>query len=154
MPTLRALADQALLEYVRSAARRARIVGSTCTGALILAAAGLLNGRRATTHWGFHRVLERLGATYVPERWVQDERFITAAGISAGIDMALHVAQRLTDERVARQVQLILEYDPQPPLGGIDWSQVDRNAMDPVVADMMRTAFAAHPELAAKLLDL
>jgi len=69
-----------------------------CTGALVLAAAGLLEGRQATTHWAYHRLLERLGATYLPQRWVEDGKLITSAGVSAGIDMALALVARLTDE--------------------------------------------------------
>jgi transcriptional regulator GlxA family with amidase domain len=91
------------------------VVGSVCTGALILAAAGLLAGRQATTHWASHRLLERLGARYLPERWVEDGKFITSAGVSAGIDMALALTARLTDEPTARMVQLAIEYDPHPP---------------------------------------
>lgn len=102
-----------------------------CTGALILAPAGLLEGRNATTHWSFSKQLERLGAHYVPDRkWVEDGKVISAAGITAGIDMALHLVGRLAGEAVARHVQLILEYDPQPPLGGIDWSQIDRDMLE------------------------
>jgi transcriptional regulator GlxA family with amidase domain len=89
MPTVRAAGNDAILDYVRSAADTAQVCASVCTGALILAAAGLLEGRQATTHWAYHRLLERLGATYLPERWVEDGKFITSAGVSAGIDMAL-----------------------------------------------------------------
>jgi len=69
-----------------------------CTGALVLAATGLLEGHQATTHWAYHRLLERLGATYLPQRWVEDGKLITSAGVSAGIDMALALVARLTDE--------------------------------------------------------
>jgi len=116
MPTVRAAGNEAILDYVRSAADTAQVCASVCTGALILAAAGLLEGRPATTHWAYWRLLEKLGARYVPEqRWVEDGKFITSAGVSAGIDMALYLTERLTDETIARMVQLGIEYDPKPP---------------------------------------
>jgi transcriptional regulator GlxA family with amidase domain len=127
------------------------VVGSVCTGAMILAAAGLLDGRNATTHWSHHKLLERLGATYLPQRWVEDGKFITSAGVSAGIDMALALVARLTDEPTARMVQLWIEYDPQPPFGGIDWGQVDRDMSEPVVAQWVQTQLADRPELLTKL---
>ena len=99
-------------------------MGSACTGALILASVGLLEGRQATTHWACYKVLESFGAKYRRERWVEDGRFITAAGVSAGIDMGLEFAARLTDEASAREVQLWLDYDPQPPFGGVDYDDV------------------------------
>lgn len=123
-PTLKAMSNQAIRDYVRTAAETAEIVGSACTGALILASVGLLEGRRATTHWATHKVLDSFGAKYQRERWVEDGRFITAAGVSAGIDMGLELAARLTDEASAREVQLWLDYDPQPPFGGVDYDAV------------------------------
>jgi transcriptional regulator GlxA family with amidase domain len=116
-PTIKSMGNPAIGDYLRRAADPAPVVGSVCTGALILAAAGLLEGRTATTHWAYHRLLERLGATYLPQRWVEDGKFITSAGVSAGIDMALALVARLTDEATARMVQLAIEYDPHPPLG-------------------------------------
>lgn len=123
-PTLKAMSNQAIRDYVRTAADTAEIVGSACTGALILASVGLLEGRRATTHWATYKVLEDLGAKYQRERWVEDGKFITAAGVSAGIDMGLELAARLTDEASAREVQLWLDYDPQPPFGRLDYNDV------------------------------
>ena len=119
-----AMADPALQSYLRSAAPRAEVVGSVCTGALVLGAAGLLEGRRATTHWAYSREIEKLGARYVRERWVEDGKLITAGGVSAGIDMALALAARLTDAATAQRIQLGIEYDPHPPQGPIDWSRV------------------------------
>lgn len=123
-PTLRALSNPAIRHYVRTAAESAEIVGSVCTGALILASVGLLEGRQATTHWACHRVLESFGATYHRERWVEDGKFIMSAGVSAGIDMGLQLASRLTDEATARRVQRSLDYDPQPPFGGLDYGEM------------------------------
>ena len=123
--TIRAMSDPVMREYVRTAAASAEIVASVCTGSLILASVGLLEGRRATTNWFFDKILERFGARYLRRRWVEDGKFITSAGVSAGIDMGLYLASRLTDEATARRVQLALDYDPQPPFGRIDWAHVD-----------------------------
>ncbi|MBR8640504.1 DJ-1/PfpI family protein [Streptomyces tuirus] len=110
-----ALADESLLSWIRHAARTAEIVGSVCGGSLILGAAGLLHGRRATTYWASREILRGFGATPVAERWVEDGPVITAAGVSAGIDMAIHLVKRLAGEDVARTVQVMIEYDPEPP---------------------------------------
>ncbi len=150
-PTIRAMVNETIRDYLCSAAETAEIVGSVCTGAMILAAAGLLEGRRATTHWGFARHLEKLGARYVPERWVEDGKFITAAGVSAGIDMALHLAARLTSKEIAQQVQLTIEYDPEPPFGEIDWSKVDRSMYIPMVNEWIKEELSDHPDLLAEL---
>jgi transcriptional regulator GlxA family with amidase domain len=123
-PTLRAMSNEAIRSYVRSAAETAEVVGSVCTGALILASVGLLEGRQATTHWAFYKVLEQFGAKYVRKRWVEDGKFICSAGVSAGIDMALQLAARLTDEQTSREVQYRLGYDPEPPFGGIDYEHI------------------------------
>ena len=88
---------------------------SVCTGSLVLGAAGLLDGLDATTHWSEAETLESLGARYVPERYVDHGKIITAAGVSAGIDMALHLVGRLLGPDMAKAIQLGIEYDPQPP---------------------------------------
>ena len=123
-PTLRAMSNEAIRGYVRSAAETAEVVSSVCTGALILGSVGLLEGRQATTHWAFYKVLEEFGARYVRRRWVEDGKFIMSAGVSAGIDMALQLAARLTDEQTSREVQYRLGYDPEPPFGGIDYEHI------------------------------
>lgn len=123
-PTLRAMNNEAIRNYVRSSAETAEVVGAVCTGSLILAAVGLLKGRQATTHWAFSGVLEELGATYVRRRWIEDGKFICSAGVSAGIDMALQLAARLTDVQTAQEVQNRLAYDPHPPFGGIDYDNI------------------------------
>jgi transcriptional regulator GlxA family with amidase domain len=125
LPTLRAMGSEPIRNYVRSAAETAEVAGSVCTGTLILASVGLLEGRRATTHWAYHKVLEELGATYARKRWVEDGKFVSSAGVSAGIDMALALAARLTDEGIARRVQRSVGYDPRPPFGGIDYDHLD-----------------------------
>jgi transcriptional regulator GlxA family with amidase domain len=124
VPTLKAMRNEAIRGYVRSAAETAEVAGSVCTGALILGSVGLLEGRQATTHWAYYKILEELGAKYVRKRWVEDGKFICSAGVSAGIDMALALAARLTDEETARRVQRSLGYDPHPPFGGIDYDHL------------------------------
>jgi transcriptional regulator GlxA family with amidase domain len=124
LPTIRAMGDPVVRAYVQSAAASAEHVTSVCTGSLILGAVGLLDGRDATTNWFYSDVLEDLGATYRRRRWVEDGNLLMSAGVSAGIDMALLLAARLTDEATARRVQLALDYDPQPPHGGIDYDHV------------------------------
>ncbi|HEX6261459.1 MAG TPA: DJ-1/PfpI family protein [Actinomycetota bacterium] len=151
-PTIRQMGNEVVLDYLRRVADRAEVVASVCTGALLLAAAGLLEGRRATTHWGYHALLERLGATYVPERWVDDPPFLTSAGVSAGIDMGLELAARVADVDRARLVQLGIEYDPRPPFGPIDWSTVDRDVLTPLAESSVRTELADRPHLQRRLL--
>ncbi|MBP2477259.1 transcriptional regulator GlxA family with amidase domain [Crossiella equi] len=151
-PTYRAMADETVLAYLRTAAAKAELVLSVCTGSLVLGAAGLLEGRRATTHWAVREVLRKFGATPVAERWVEDGPFITAAGVAAGIDAALHVVDRLAGEEVARFVQTVIEYDPQPPHGPIDWSTVDLSEGMRWHEMWVKEALGDHPELAAKLL--
>jgi transcriptional regulator GlxA family with amidase domain len=150
-PTIKAMGDHAIRDYLRHAAETVPVMGSVCTGSLVLAAAGLLEGRNATTHWAYHSLLERLGATYLPQRWVEHDKFITSAGVSAGIDMALALVARLTDEATARLVQLSIEYDPHPPFGGIDWSQVNRDVYEPMLGPMVQRQLADRPELLTKL---
>jgi len=107
--------DEQVLTFVRTQGEQARFVTSVCTGSLILGAAGLLKGYRATTHWMSHDQLTYFGATPVAERVVVDRNRITGGGVTAGIDFGLSVAQVLADEQTARAIQLSLEYDPQPP---------------------------------------
>ena len=103
------------LEWLRAAYETTTWTTSVCTGSLILAAAGLLAGKRATSHWLAMDTLRGLGATPVSERVVFDGKVVTAAGVSAGIDMALSLAAKIAGDDVARAIQLGIEYDPQPP---------------------------------------
>ena len=103
------------LEWLRQVNRTSRWTTSVCTGSLILAAAGLLDGKRATSHWLAMDKLAELGAQAVTERVVFDGKMVTAAGVSAGIDMALTLATEIAGEQVAQAIQLGIEYDPQPP---------------------------------------
>jgi transcriptional regulator GlxA family with amidase domain len=109
------LDDDEVLEWVRGAHETSTWTTSVCTGALVLGAAGILHGKRATTHWAFLDRLNGFGATPVSERVVEDGKVMTAAGVSAGIDMALTLAARISGEDVAKAIQLGIEYDPQPP---------------------------------------
>jgi transcriptional regulator GlxA family with amidase domain len=109
--------DARVLDWVRGAHASTAWTTSVCTGSLVLGAAGLLDGLTATTHWARYADLAAFGATPVPERVVEhlDRRIITAAGVSAGIDMALRLTELLADRTAAQAAQLLIEYDPQPP---------------------------------------
>ncbi|WP_175692419.1 DJ-1/PfpI family protein [Burkholderia ambifaria] len=109
------LLDAETLAFVQQRAATARYVTSVCTGALLLGVAGLLRGRRATTHWAFHGLLEPLGAVPVRERVVRDGNLITGGGVTAGIDFALTIAAELVGDEEAQSIQLALEYAPAPP---------------------------------------
>lgn len=108
-------AGEGMLEWLRRADEASTWTTSVCTGSLVLAAAGLLAGRRATTHWLAFEELAALGAEPVHERVVFDGKLVTSAGVSAGIDMALSLAARVAGDEVAQAIQLSIEYDPQPP---------------------------------------
>ena len=111
-----AMNDAALIAFVRRRAAQARYVASVCTGAFILGAAGLLNGRRATTHWAYHAELARVGAIPVKARSVRDGDIFTGGGVTAGIDFALVLLEEIAGRPAAEAAQLTLEYDPAPPL--------------------------------------
>lgn len=113
--TVQWLGDAPLIDWIAGISAGARWTASVCTGALLLAKAGLLGGKPATTHWAATAMLRDLGAVPTAQRWVEAGTVITAAGVSAGIDMALALAARLAGEPAARAVQLGIEYDPQPP---------------------------------------
>ncbi len=118
-PGTRSLAaDQSVLAWLRTVHRSTRFTTSVCTGSIVLAAAGLLDGISATSHWAELFELTKLGVTAVSDKRVVEHlehRIITAAGVSAGIDMALRLAELLIDTDAAKAMQLIVEYDPQPP---------------------------------------
>ena len=111
------MTDERVLDWVRTAHASTTYTTSVCTGSLVLAAAGLLQGLTATTHWGALDVLSQHGAVPTGERVVEhlDRRIITAAGVSSGIDMALRLVELLVDRTAAEAAQLMIEYDPQPP---------------------------------------
>jgi transcriptional regulator GlxA family with amidase domain len=107
--------DGEVLDWLRAAHEANTWTTSVCTGALVLGAAGILEGKRATTHWAYRERLREFGAEPVVARYVEDGKVVTAAGVSAGIDMALHLAARDVGEEFAKAVQLAIEYDPAPP---------------------------------------
>src|SRR6516164_6438323 len=112
---IRAMADRELIAFVQRQARTAKYVTSVCTGAFILGAAGLLQGRRAATHWAYAELLPLVGATHAKGRVVRDGNLITAGGVTSGIDFGLRVVAEIAGEAVARAIQLRLEYVPDPP---------------------------------------
>ena len=107
--------DRAILDWIRTADDTSRFTTSVCTGSLLLGAAGLLSGLTATTHFAARQLLAKYGATPSDQRVVEQGKVITAAGVSSGIDMALLLAERVTDANTAKALQLGIEYDPQPP---------------------------------------
>lgn len=110
-----AMQDEKLLDFLRRQAKGARYVTSVCTGAFVLGAAGLLKGKRATTHWAYHGDLARTGAIPERARVVRDGNLFTGGGVTAGIDFALTLLAEIAGEDAAKAAQLTLEYDPQPP---------------------------------------
>ena len=107
--------DEAILGWLRTADAASTWTTSVCTGSLLLAAAGLLEGTKATSHWLALDTLHRYGAEPTPERVGEQGKIITAAGVSSGIDMGLHLAAKIAGDDVAQAIQLGIEYDPQPP---------------------------------------
>ncbi|WP_409317010.1 isonitrile hydratase [Pseudomonas sp. KCJK9016] len=107
--------DEQTLAFIKAQAAQARYVTSVCTGSLVLGAAGLLQGKRATTHWAYHELLPTLGAIAVKDRVVRDGNLFTGGGITAGIDFALTLAEELVGTDQAQLIQLQLEYAPAPP---------------------------------------
>lgn len=130
-----ALGDERLRAWIRGAHETSRFTTSVCTGSLLLGAAGLLEGLEATTFWAVREHLAAFGATVVARRVVEQDKVITAAGVSAGIDMALTLAARLAGDDVARAIQLGIEYDPQPPF--------DAGAPDRAPQELVRGVEAA-----------
>lgn len=109
------VSDGPLHEWLRAVDATTTWTTSVCTGSLVLAAAGLLTGRTATTHWAAYDELAELGAKPIRERVVFDGKYVTAAGVSSGIDMGLTLAGKIAGDDAARAIQLVIEYDPQPP---------------------------------------
>lgn len=139
--------DRTVLDFLRRQAQQARYVTSVCTGALVLGAAGLLKGYRATTHWLSLDLLPVFGATAMPERVVFDRNRITGGGVTAGIDFALSVAGEVLGADAAKTIQLLIEYNPAPPFacghpGTADAAIVDnlRVARAPMQASRLEQA--------------
>lgn len=132
-----AIQDGATMDFVRRAGAEARYVTSVCTGAFVLGAAGLLRGKRATTHWAYHDLLPLVGAIPEQARVVRDGDTFTGGGVTAGIDFALTLAAEIAGDAVAQTIQLAIEYDPAPPF---DAGAPDR--APEAVAERMRTRYA------------
>jgi putative intracellular protease/amidase len=129
--------DERMLDWLRRAHETSQWTTSTCTGSLLLAAAGILDGLKATTHWLSRDLLREYGAEPVEERVVEQGKVITAAGVSSGIDMALTLVSRITGDGVAQAIQLGIEYDPQPPF---DSGSATKAA--PEIVELVRTRAA------------
>jgi transcriptional regulator GlxA family with amidase domain len=127
--------DEDVLEWVRHAHATTRLTTSVCTGSLVLAAAGLLEGLSATTHWACYAQLEAHGVEPSAQRVVEhlDRRIITAAGVSSGIDMALRLVEVLVDRTAAQAAQLMIEYDPQPPFDQGSRAKADDTVLTRVI---------------------
>ena len=144
-----AIADQVIVDFVRQQAKGADYITSVCTGAFILGAAGLLQGRKATCHWAYTQLLSLFGATHQPARVVRDGNVITAGGVTSGIDFALELIAAISGEDVARTIQLALEYDPAPPFGGGSLAHSKEETVRRLRADVYDQA-AAEMEIAIK----
>ncbi|QBD76390.1 DJ-1/PfpI family protein [Ktedonosporobacter rubrisoli] len=128
--TFAAAKDQLVLSWIQAAHATSQWTTSVCSGALLLGAAGLLKGLTATTHWAAQAALEQYGATYLPERFIQHGKLITAAGVSAGIDMAFYLAAQIAGPEMARAIQLEIEYDPQPPFDAGSLQKASQTTID------------------------
>jgi len=140
---VKAMNNEALIAFIRSRGKGARFVTSVCTGSLLLGKAGLLKGRRATSHWVTLPLLEKFGAIPVKERVVWDGNVVTGAGVTAGIDFGLQVVARLRGDNYAKALQLQAEYDPAPPFDSGSPAKADpalveniRGMSAPVLLDM------------------
>jgi putative intracellular protease/amidase len=139
--------DSAYVSWLRDVHERTQWTTSVCTGALLLAAAGILDGTDATTHWASRDSLADLGANPVSERVVERGKVMTAAGVSAGIDMALTLTARITAPELAQAIQLGIEYDPAPPF---DTGSTEK--APPELVDLVRQAMAAEDRRTEELL--
>jgi transcriptional regulator GlxA family with amidase domain len=152
--SLGAMGNERLLNYLRFAEHGAELVCSVSTGAFVLAAAGLLEGRRATTHPAYSELLEKLGVNYVQSYSVEDGKFLTMAGMSGGIDTTLELVAKLASEGAAKRIQTMIEYDPQPPFGAIDWSEADGDGLPQSLHEHrtgLEQALASRPDVYRKL---
>jgi cyclohexyl-isocyanide hydratase len=147
-----AIADAETVDFVRRQGARAKYVTSVCTGAFVLGAAGLLKGKRATTHWAYTHLLPLVGATWDKARVVRDGNVITGGGVTAGIDFALVVAAEVAGAEVAKRIQLSIEYDPAPPFdaGNPDRAPADVRAALAPAYDKRLAVFRGELETAMR----
>ncbi len=145
--TLKVMQDARQIAWIADRARNAKLVASVCTGSMILGQAGLLRGKRATTHWATHALLKDFGAIPVDERVVWDGKLVTGAGVSAGLDLGLAIVAKLRDKPYAQSVQLLAEYAPQPPFNAgtpktapKEVHQMMGSMFDPLLAGMRASA--------------
>jgi cyclohexyl-isocyanide hydratase len=123
------LDDNVLIEWLRAAAPKCQWTASVCTGAGLYAAAGLLEGKKTTTHWGFRDNIRAMGVEVVADRVVWEANHISGAGVSAGIDMALALTERVHGRKLAESLQLVIEYDPQPPFAAGSPTKADASTL-------------------------
>jgi len=143
--TFAAMQDEATLAWLRDRGARSGWITSVCTGALVLGAAGLLDGYRATTHWAALDLLPQFGATVVRERWVIDRNRATGGGVTAGIDFGLALMAELAGDDIARQTQLALEYAPAPPFEAGTPDQAGPELTRAVLEGFARASAAEQP---------
>ena len=139
--TTTAMANKRMISWLQQAHQTTKLTLSVCSGSLVLAAAGLLEGHPATSHWIAQPLLKQFGATpRKEERIVESGKIITAAGVSAGIDLALHIAQRLHGKEVAEKIQLLIEYDPMPPVNAGHPSKASKKVFEVARKEMLLAA--------------
>ncbi len=147
-----AMADEETLQFVRRQAEGARYVTSVCTGAFVLGAAGLLSGKRATTHWAYRHLLEKVGAVRSDARVVRDGNVFTGGGVTAGIDFAFTIAAEIAGLDIAQSIQLAIEYDPSPPFSAGSQSSAPETVRSRVEGIYARRAAEFSAELDTVLL--
>lgn len=148
------MSDVETLNFLRRIAPGCNWITSVCVGSLVLAAAGLLNGKRATCHWASLDQLALLGATPVPDRVVRDGQIMTGAGVTSGIDFALTLVADMCGTKLAQEIQLLIQYDPEPPFPGGTPDDSDPAiiaAVDALIAPMIARRLAASKAAAARL---
>ncbi len=156
MGQLEMMQDEAILDFLKQQSSNAQYVTSVCTGSMILAAAGLLQGYQATCHWAFREQLRMLGVEVVPERVVIDRNRITGAGVTSGIDFGLTLLSLLCGEPIAKSTQLMMEYDPKPPFNAGTPETAGQEIVQSLIefGKPMMDAFLAQTQATAKQLKL
>ena len=148
------MSDDETLDFLRKQAAHAKYVTSVCTGSLVLGAAGLLKGYRSACHWASRELLTQFGAIPVAERVVRDRNRISGGGVTAGIDFGLTLAAELAGEEIAKSIQLVMEYDPQPPFdcGSPEKAGAERVArLKERISAMLGSRQKANTEAAARM---